>query len=227
MLPRFVHSRSSAPVCSLHRVADVANNAVQISRGNSNNKHVSLTDSQLAELVDAVGAMNPEDLSIEKQRFIDEAHKYNDHQSIVYMEIANKPNYTITVFVLPPGTSIPLHDHPRMYVVSRVLWGELNVKAYDIFPHDSLRLPEEQLFAKRNEHFRLPAGEVRALTPTASNVHSFAAEEWTAVFDVLLPPYDPAEDRSCTYYKVSPFENPQLHQQADAILEVCCFRLRR
>lgn len=223
ILPRFVHSRRSTPVCSLHRVADVANNAVQTARRDSRNKQISLTEAQLAEIVDAVEAMNPEDLSIEKQRFIDEADQYNDHQSVAYVEIAQSSNYTIAAFILPPGSSIPLHDHPHMYVVSRVLWGTLHVKAFDIFPDDSARLPDQQLLAKRNEDFIIPAGDVKALTPTASNVHSFSAEEWTAVFDILLPPYDALEDRHCTYYKASPLHDSEKHPQADVILEVCCF----
>ena len=40
--------------------------------------------------------------------------------------------YTVGIFVFPPGASIPLHDHPSMVVISRVLYGELKVKSYNV-----------------------------------------------------------------------------------------------
>mmetsp|Transcript_8662 Transcript_8662/g.13068 ORF Transcript_8662/g.13068 Transcript_8662/m.13068 type:complete len:355 (+) Transcript_8662:71-1135(+) len=45
-------------------------------------------------------------------------------------EVADK--YTVGIFIFPPGASIPLHDHPSMVVISRVLYGELKVKSYSV-----------------------------------------------------------------------------------------------
>ncbi len=45
-------------------------------------------------------------------------------------EVADK--YTVGIFIFPPGASIPLHDHPSMVVISRVLYGELRVKSYNV-----------------------------------------------------------------------------------------------
>jgi hypothetical protein len=50
-----------------------------------------------------------------------------------YLHIKEVPDkYTIGIFVFPPNVQMPLHDHPNMIVLSRVLYGELNVTSYDV-----------------------------------------------------------------------------------------------
>ena len=54
-----------------------------------------------------------------------------------------------------------------------------------------------------------PASGTWALFPEAGgNMHRFVAGEEThcAFLDVLAPPYAPAEQRRCTYYKDTPYE---------------------
>lgn len=106
----------------------------------------------------------------------------------------------MAVFVLPPGSAIPLHDHVDMFVISRVLWGRLEVREYDLLP--KRWSGGEELVALRREPSFTEEGETRALTPTKGNLHSFHANDWTAVFDVLVPPYDPQDGRDCRYYEV-------------------------
>jgi hypothetical protein len=36
------------------------------------------------------------------------------------------------VFVFPPGAQMPLHDHPGIVMLSRVLYGKLGVMSYDL-----------------------------------------------------------------------------------------------
>jgi len=54
-----------------------------------------------------------------------------------YLHITEVENqYSIGIFVFPPHTIIPLHDHPGMVVLSRVLYGDLMVKSFDLLHHD-------------------------------------------------------------------------------------------
>mmetsp|Transcript_18023 Transcript_18023/g.36231 ORF Transcript_18023/g.36231 Transcript_18023/m.36231 type:complete len:708 (-) Transcript_18023:62-2185(-) len=52
-----------------------------------------------------------------------------------YLHVHEVPNkYSMGIFVFPPHAEIPLHDHPNMVVLSRVLYGELKVQSYDLLP---------------------------------------------------------------------------------------------
>lgn len=51
---------------------------------------------------------------------------------VSYMHIYEDGDLTLGVFLLPAGACIPLHNHPGMTVVSRLLFGSLHIKAYDL-----------------------------------------------------------------------------------------------
>jgi len=64
----------------------------------------------------------------------DAAMDDDDRNSIVrYLHIAEVPDeYTIGIFVFGPHERIPLHDHPEMCVLSRVLYGDLQRSSLDL-----------------------------------------------------------------------------------------------
>ena len=50
-----------------------------------------------------------------------------------YIHITEVPEqYSIGIFVFPPFARIPLHDHPEMCVLSRVLYGDLQCLSLDL-----------------------------------------------------------------------------------------------
>ena len=60
-----------------------------------------------------------------------------------YLHITERQNlYSIGVFIFPPSARIPLHDHPNMAVLSRVLYGEVTARSFDLIPqspkHDAV-----------------------------------------------------------------------------------------
>jgi hypothetical protein len=58
----------------------------------------------------------------------------NKKSSVVrYLHIAEVPDeYTIGIFVFGPHEKIPLHDHPEMCVLSRILYGDLERLSLDL-----------------------------------------------------------------------------------------------
>ncbi|CAM9788902.1 unnamed protein product [Ectocarpus sp. 4 AP-2014] len=133
--------------------------------------------------------------------------------------------FEMTVFVLPKGGEIPLHDHPNMAVLSTILFGTLDVTSYDTEEEEGeeeeqgsrqeggtvadaeLRRKEAQRVVFAQQRQQQEGGRVTAatpsflLTPSEGNVHSFRAPTACAVFDVLIPPYDSSRGRKCSYFR--------------------------
>ena len=60
-------------------------------------------------------------------------HRNSHDNTVRYLHCKEiHDHFSMGIFVFPPGASIPLHDHPSMVVISRVLYGELHVKSYSV-----------------------------------------------------------------------------------------------
>lgn len=153
--------------------------------------------SELEALSTAVSAVTADDLAVSSSFY----RTLAPSQSIFYIPVAERSDMVMAVFVMSPGSSIPLHDHSHMYVASSVLWGRLQVSSYDWVNNGRTSLWTRAQPAKKYPDFELGEGMVRTLTPTQGNIHKFLAKEWTAVFDVVVPPYDDEQGRSCRYYQ--------------------------
>lgn len=49
---------------------------------------------------------------------------------VTYIEVFEDQNVSIGVFVLRDGAKIPLHDHPYMYGVLKVIYGKVKIQSY-------------------------------------------------------------------------------------------------
>lgn len=133
---------------------------------------------------------------------------------IHYLCLLEEEDFHVGVFVLPPEARIPLHDHPGMCVLSRLLSGSLNVKDFDWCDPPSSSpspspSPSSPSFLRARGYARLTSSlwldqpTTLSLFDTHNNLHEFhAGKEGCAILDVLIPPYDPMRGRPCNYYQV-------------------------
>ena len=124
----------------------------------------------------------------------------------VCMNIVNSNEFDMSVFIIPKGRQLPLHDHPSMVVLSKVIVGELNVRC---FSPDNLNRRGRTSAGKASlisSSMRTSNNAAWMLTPVLGNVHELKADETTIVFDVLMPPYLEPE-RPCNFYRSVKDEN--------------------
>lgn len=126
---------------------------------------------------------------------------------VSYMHIAETESFSLGVFLLRAGAGIPLHDHPGMRGLLRVLYGTLRVSCYDL-PGPPVEPPGARTGALRRSVLRSSGLYTELsppclLSPDRDNLHRIEAVDGPAAFmDILAPPYDPEHGRDCHYYRV-------------------------
>lgn len=110
----------------------------------------------------------------------------------------------MSVFIINEGYTMPLHDHPGMLGLLKVISGKLKIQSYTrISPSDSndlLVIPDEPKILDSQSASSY-------LDEQQSNFHEITAlDEPAAFFDVLSPPYSDMDNndpdaRHCHFYR--------------------------
>lgn len=145
---------------------------------------------------------------------------------VTYIEIYDDSDITIGIFVLRSGARLPLHDHPLMYGVLKVIYGSVHIQSYSVVTSDEISSQEQKaitpcdialsrdtlnrqialLARKEPEVIISEKDSACILSPTKSNIHEIRTVSGPAAFiDILSPPYESeipgVGPRPCRYFK--------------------------
>ncbi|XP_054263279.1 2-aminoethanethiol dioxygenase [Macrosteles quadrilineatus] len=150
---------------------------------------------------------------------------------VAYINIHDDPNLSIGVFVLKKGARLPLHDHPLMYGILKVIRGTVHIQSYSILTNPDVREQETLSASKSDLHpsevgltkdtlyrpvvllaKKEPASLIGekdsacVLSPLVGNLHEIHSVNGPAAFlDVLSPSYNTdipgVGPRPCRYFK--------------------------
>lgn len=121
----------------------------------------------------------------------------------------------MSVFVIDENYTMPLHDHPSMHGLLKVISGRLRIQSYT-----RLANPEtDDIFVKPEPPQILDhKSSTTYLDESTSNYHEITALDGPAAFfDVLSPPYSGLDDqgpdsRHCHFYRKLMVDNSDAHK---------------
>ena len=186
-------------------------------------KHVS-HKADVTKLCQLLGEINAADVAFESNIYTKE-HTVNntmrkdldihfDSAPVRYIQIWEDEVFTMGIFVLKSGFTIPLHDHPKMTGLIRVIHGCAQVQSYTALECDqNLREKLKNSYTvsdgnqcsltitqKQDTSLLTPETDVAVLYPVENNYHNVKAIGGVMAFiDIISPPYD--DHNTCTYFK--------------------------
>ncbi|XP_062199940.1 plant cysteine oxidase 3-like [Phragmites australis] len=123
---------------------------------------------------------------------------------ITYVHIHECDDFSMGVFCFPAGATLPLHDHPQMVVLSKLLYGSMRVKSYDwVAAPCRVSGATKSGLAKvvAVDELREAPCKASVLFPrSGGNIHTLTAVTPCALLDVLAPPYSEDLGRPSTYF---------------------------
>jgi len=191
--------------------------------------------SDLDYVCDALSALSPADLlsslnpasAKASHPSIDPTLRFRQRKygQVFELQHARQRDIHLSLWILPRGTCLPLHDHPDMTVLMRHLYGELEVRSFDWMDKTRCGHPPTAGLSRLTEvlHWTdsVPRkkdtaegnGNVAVFKPHSNNLHEIRALSDAAFFDVIAPPYDHDEEatRICTYYGATHQEDAIYH----------------
>ncbi|XP_058803646.1 2-aminoethanethiol dioxygenase [Phymastichus coffea] len=169
-----------------------------------NNPNYNLCLKNLEKLKSLINDITAEDVHVDKNVF-----EYIRIQSapMCVIDVFENEDITIAIFILKTGVTLPMHDHPEMHGLLKVINGVVKIDSYTIESPNSTIEINQRIPATRHPSMIIGTTDPACvLTPDKRNLHEITCIEGPAAFlDILSPPYDTDEygdgKRPCRYFK--------------------------
>jgi cysteamine dioxygenase len=125
----------------------------------------------------------------------------NSNAPVFYMKLYEDKIISVGIFIIKSHHRIPLHDHPHMFGLIKVLDGHGHLNAYNV----SFEKTKSELICTRHTSTTINSqSETAVLYPNQSNIHEIYTinNEHCAFLDILSPPY--SDENDCTCYIAIP-----------------------
>ena len=195
----------------LQKVLSFAHHTLSKTPHKDIHKHVS-------SLKELVKNLKCEDVAFDK-RILQDNTKFTysprSHDApVTYVHVCENEAFSAGVFIVRNGARLPLHDHPNMSGLLKMIHGQAAVQCYTETNEEVPDFVKQEVPVWKQENIKRVVAspehvidtnsEPCVLTPSDSNIHEIRATGGVAAFfDILFPPYDQISgSRLCRYYKL-------------------------
>ncbi|EFA86026.1 hypothetical protein PPL_01259 [Heterostelium album PN500] len=184
----------------------------------------------VSELQQSFDQLTLEDLNIDDQTdltsnkllYLNPAYKTPYGYPISYYPLLENKSFTLSIFAMPRGSTIPLHSHPHMQILSKMLYGSITIDSFEqlqenekdnnnetktttvgsINSNINTTTPQSQSISAIYRGRQVMTKEnCRSFLSPDSVLHRFRSlESSSAILELLFPPYEYPQ-RNCTYYR--------------------------
>ena len=136
---------------------------------------------------------------------------FQEKAPVTYIGVYENCDISVGIFIVAANTGLPLHNHPGMHGILKVVHGTLKISSFDKLPNfdvsDQSKIPNslQSRFDLIEKGFIIPATESSTLNssitthtaplilgPTTDNFHRIynSSDQPAAFVDILSPPYN-------------------------------------